>query len=328
MASGMHALTSLRHDRSCFQIGWPKIVGRVSPKLAAVPVMIALLAAAAAGQSGSNSPNLKPHITTLNVIVHSPKDKVVTPDMFDLYDSGVRQDITGFDAINTGSDIVLLVDNSVNLKVEPAALQKAALDVVNQLYQDDQMMVVGFNKDAEIIQDMTATLAPLQVATTKFNRKNLPDLFDALVATADALARRQQTGVQKRAIILISDGYDSESQTKFDQALYALQDDNIILYALQVPDRTHGALLRNKPKPPEVLERITEGTGGRIFPITKAAEAAKVVTDDMRNHWYRLVYTPSGVTSIRTRYLLIMSHEPDIEFRTKGTQPGRYHAPE
>ncbi|HYL99926.1 MAG TPA: VWA domain-containing protein [Blastocatellia bacterium] len=322
----MQALKYLNHALS--PIGPHGIFLSAQVRLLGAILLCALPVTTSLAQSGSNSPNVKQHTTTLNVIVHAPNDKVVTADTLDLYDSGVRQDILGFDRINTGSDIVLLVDNSVNLKVEGPALQKAALDVVNQLYQDDQMMVVGFNKDAEIIQDMTATLAPLQVATTKFVRKNLPNLFDALVATADALAHRQQTGVAKRAIILISDGYDSGSQQKFDQALYALQDDNIIVYALQVPDRTHGALLRDKPKPPEVLERITEGTGGKIFPVTQAAQAAKTVTDDMRNHWYRLVYTPTSVTTIRTRYILIMSHEQDVEFRTKGTQPGRYHAPE
>lgn len=268
------------------------------------------------------------HTTILNVIVHAADNRLVTPDMFDFYDSGVRQEIQSFAPVNTGSDIVLLVDNSVNLRVEPIPLQKTALDVVNELYQDDQMMVVGFDKDAEIIEDMTAKLAPLQVATTKFKRRNLPNLFDALIATADVLAKRAQTGVQKRAIILISDGYDSDSQTKFDKTLFTLQDDNIVLYALQVPDRTHGALLRDKPKPADVLQKLTEGTGGAIFPVTKATLAAKTVTDDMRNHWYRLVYTPTGVSSIRERYLLIITHNKDLDFRTKGTEPGRYHAPD
>jgi len=40
-------------------------------------------------------------------------------------------------------------------------------------------------------------------------------LFDALVAVSDALSHQSQTGAEKRAIILISDGYDSESQVKF-----------------------------------------------------------------------------------------------------------------
>jgi hypothetical protein len=133
------------------------------------------------------------------------------------------------------------------------------------------------------------------------------------------------TGVEKRVIILISDGYDSESKTKFDEALRALQDENIILYAVQVTDRTRGALLRDRPKPPAVLEQLTAGTGGAIYPFSHITEAAKMIADDLRKNWYRLVYTPSGINTINARRLLLMSHSKDIEFRTKGSHPSKYH---
>ena len=134
-----------------------------------------------------------------------------------------------------------------------------------------------------------------------------------------------KTGIEKRAIILISDGYDSESKTKFDDVLIELQEENVVLYALQVGDRTRGALLRDKPKPPSALSQLTEGTGGAIFPFNKAKEAASAISDDLRNNWYRLVYTPSGVNTINTRRLLLMSRSKGVELRTKGSHPGRYH---
>jgi Ca-activated chloride channel family protein len=264
-------------------------------------------------------------VATLNVIVHAPKDKRVTKDMFDLYDSGIQQEVESFAPIESGSRIVLLVDNSANFKVEAAALQKAALAIINELYEDDQMMVVGYNESAEIIEDMTADLAKLQVAATKFIKKGFPRLFDALIAVSDALSKQAKTGVEKRAIILISDGYDSGSQTKFDQALTALQAENIILYAIQVQDRTHGALLRDRPKPPAVLEQLTAGTGGAVFQFDKVEQAAKVIADDLRKNWYRLTYVPTGVNPINTRRLLLMSREKDVELRTKGAHPGRFH---
>jgi len=194
------------------------------------------------------------------------------------------------------------------------------------LYQDDQMMVVGYNESAEIIQDMTPVLAALQLSTGKFIRKGFPHLFDALVAVSDALTHQAKTGSDKRAIILISDGYDSESQVKFRQAMDIIQDANLIIYALQVQDRTHGALLRDRPKPPAVLEQLTVGTGGAIFPLDKAAQAAKTIADDLRNNWYSLTYTPTGVSPINSRRLLLVSHDKNVEFRTKGSHPGTYRS--
>lgn len=283
-----------------------------------------LLSTSLHGQSGrGGGPGRRS--STLNVIVKTPETRLITKEMLDLYDSGIPQEIESLVRIERGSRIVMMVDNSQNLKVEPAALQKAASAIINELYEEDQMMIVGFNESAEIIEDFTPDLSKLQLAATKFVRKGFPKLFDALVAVTDALARHAEAGVEKRAIILLSDGYDSDSQTKFDTVLDALQNENVIVYALQAPDRTRGALLRDKPKPPAALEALTGGTGGAMFPIDKAADAAKSMTEDLRMNWYRLIYTPTGVNPINTRRLLLISNEPGIELRTKRAQPGRYH---
>jgi Ca-activated chloride channel family protein len=295
-------------------------------KLILIALVLFPVAGISLAQSGKDEGGRRP--VSLNVIVHAPKDKVVTRDIFDLYDSGVQQEIENFAPVPTGSQMVLLVDNSISLRAEPPVLQKAALDVIDELYQDDQMLVVGYNENAEIIQDMTGDLAKLQLSTSKFIRKGFPKLFDALIAVSDVLARQAETGVEKRVVILISDGYDSGSQTKFIQALYALQDHNTILYAISVPDRTHGALMRDKPKPTAVLERLTIGTGGSTFPIADIAAGAKSIADELRNNWYKLIYTPTGLSTINDRRLLLMSHDPEVELRTKGSHPGRFRPPD
>lgn len=265
-------------------------------------------------------------IVTLNVIAHAPEGRNVTKEDFDLYDSGTAQEVESFSRLDSGSRIVLMVDDSSNLRAEPDALKKAVDAVVGELYADDQMMIIGYNEAAEIIEDMTPDLKALEAASSKLNRKGFPNLFDALIAVTDSLSHQAKTGIEKRAIILISDGYDSESKTKFDDALRALQDENIVLYAIQTTDRTRGALLRDKPKPPAVLDLITTGTGGAIFPFDKASEAAKTIADDLRKNWYRLVYIPSGINTINVRRLLLMSHDKKIELRTKGSHPSKYHS--
>jgi VWFA-related protein len=299
---------------------------RVPAMLRTSLVLLMLASIAGAGLAQSGKGNVASRRTlTLNVIAHAPNGRQLTKEDFDLYDGAVAQEIESFSRIDTGSRMVLLVDSSSNLKAEAVALQKAIEATINELYQDDQMMVVFYNDSAEIIEDMTPDLPKLQATSTKLIRQGSPKLFDALVAVADALAKLANTGAEKRVIILISDGYDSESKTKFDDALRALQDENIVLYAVQVPDRTRGALLRDRPKPPAALEQLTVGTGGAICAFDKAAEAAKTIADDLRKNWYRLVYAPSGINTINMRRLLLMTHSPDVEFRTKGSHPSKYH---
>ena len=284
---------------------------------------IARMACPTLAQSGKGNTAARRTIT-LNVIIHAPEDKQVTKEDFDLYDSGIAQEVETFSRLDAGSRIVLMIDSSANLKVEAAQLQKAITAVINELYEDDQMMVIGYNETAEILEDMTPDLDLLKASASKVIRKGFPNLFDALIAVTDSLSHQAKTGVEKRAIILISDGYDSESKTKFDDALYALQDENIVLYAIQVADRTRGALLRDKPKPPAALEKLTEGTGGAIFAVDKSAEAAKAIADDLRKNWYRLTYTPAGVNPINMRRLLLMPRESWLAMRTKGSHPGKY----
>ncbi|HJQ27399.1 MAG TPA: VWA domain-containing protein [Blastocatellia bacterium] len=280
--------------------------------------------AAVEAQSGKGSVATR-RTVTLNVIVHAPENRVVTRDDFDLYDGGTPQEIESFARLDSGSRIVLMIDSSASLRAELAALQKATEAVVNELYADDQMMVVGYNENAEIITDMTPDLKALQSASAKIIRKGVPNLYDALIAVSDALAAAAKTGLEKRAIILVSDGYDSESKTKFADALRALQDENIVLYALQVSDRTRGALMRDKPKPPAALEQMTAATGGSIFSFDKAEDAAKNIADDLRKNWYRLVYAPAGVTTFEARRLLLMPHDEKINLKTKSLLPSSLH---
>jgi VWFA-related protein len=302
------------------------LVPPVALRLAPAIVALALVVISGFAQSGKGTTSGRRSVT-LNVIARAPEGHQVTKEDFDLYDSGTPQEIESFSRLDSGSRLVLMVDNSANLKAEGSALQKAMESIINELFQDDQMMVVCFNESAEIVEDMTPDLAKLQTAPAKLTRKGFPSLFDALVAVTDSLSGQANTGVEKRAIILISDGYDSESKTKFDDVVRSLQDGNIVLYAIQTPDRTRGALLRDKPKPPAALEHLTVGTGGAIYPFDKVAEAAKIIADDLRKNWYRLVYTPSGISTLNMRRLLLMSHSKDIELRTKGSHPSKYHNP-
>src|SRR6185369_16065335 len=117
-----------------------------------------------------------------------------------------------------------------------------------------------------------------------FHKKGDPRLFDAIMAVVgDAL---QPLSAQKRAIVVISDGLDRGSKTKFQQALSELQSLDIVVYCVQAQDRTRGAIRRDVPKPRQVIDDLAEGTGGRIFPIDDPREAAKAICDELRRNRY------------------------------------------
>jgi VWFA-related protein len=296
---------------------------RYTFRLSLIIITLAAMSAATFAQARRSGAAGR-RIITLNVIAKAPEGRIVTKEDFDLYDGGVSQEVETFQRIDAGSKIVLMIDDSSNLKVDAEALKQAMKAVVDELYSDDEMMVVAYNESAEILEDMTPDLAKLMATPAKLVRKGFPNLFDALVAVADSLSSQADTGVEKRAIILISDGYDSESKTKFDAALGSLQEANVVLYAIQVTDRTRGALLRDKPKPPAALEKLSAGTGGAVFQFDKVGEAAKTISEDLRKNWYRLVYSPANVNTINIRRLLLTVHDESIQLRTKANLPGTF----
>ena len=122
--------------------------------------------------------------------------------------------------------------------------------------------------------------------------------------------------------MLVSDGLDRGSKTKFDAILNELQNEDITIYALQALDRTGGAHRRDKPKPPSVLEKLVNGTGGLIFPLTDPSAAAKAICDELRNNRYLLAYQPDKVPFGEARSLLIAAND-GITIRAKTAQPAK-----
>jgi hypothetical protein len=99
-----------------------------------------------------------------------------------------------------------------------------------------------------------------------------------------------------------------------------LQSQDITVYAVQAPDRTGGALRRDQPKPVKVIEKLAEGTGGRVFSIKEPKEAAKAICDELRKNRYVLSYAPSNVAYGDARRLLVLA-DSGINVRAKTLQP-------
>ena len=112
----------------------------------------------------------------------------------------------------------------------------------------------------------------------------------------------------------------SGSKTPFDKLLSELQQQNITVYALQIPDRTGGAYRRNQPKANQVIEQLTEGTGGRSFPIEEAPTAAKFICDELKRNRYLLSYSPVNTSTYDARRVFLVADE-GISIRTKSLLP-------
>src|SRR2546429_4371885 len=280
----------------------------------------ASLAATLLAQAGRRAHPTSEASSALNVVAtraNGATTPITTKDI-SLFDNGVEQTLKNFSPDLSPARIVLLVDNSLTIRADVEKLEAATLEFAYEIYDGDKLLVVGYDNNAEIVSDWTDDSKKIASELKTFRKKGDPHLFDAVLAVAgDAL---QPLSAQKRAIVVISDGLDRGSKSKFNQALSALQALDITVYCVQAIDRTRGAIRRDVPKPRQVIDDLAEGTGGRIFPIDDPRTAANAICDELRKHRYVLSYLPQSVPYSEARRLLVMGNE-GINARAKTMQP-------
>src|SRR5947207_3328629 len=242
----------------------------------------------------------------------------ITSKDISLFDNGVEQTIKSFSPDLSPARIVLLVDNSLTLRADVEKLEAATLEFAYEIYDGDKLLIVGYDDAAEIVSDWTDDAKKIEGEVKLFRKKGDPHLFDAPFAVTEDALRSLST--QKRVIVVISDGLDRGSKTKFDNILAMLQSLDITVYMVQAQDRTRGAIRRDVPKPLQVVEKLVEGTGGRVFPINDPRDAAKTICDELRKNRYVLSYLPQSVPYSETRSILVVG-ETGINARAKSMQP-------
>src|SRR5215510_4719905 len=299
------------------------------------------LAKPTAAQSGRTS-TVGKRTTVVNVIAHRTDDpnkpktllkgdaakkeeeeKVIPKQAIEMYDGGVRQEIQSFSPDPTPARIVVVMDNSLTLQSDLKKLASLPAAFAPEIYEGDKVMVIGYHTKPEIITDFTDDPKQLQSTLSLLRKTDTPRLFDALnVVMEDVL--RPEVGFSKRVIVIVGDGLDRDSKIKFDELLSKLQDENVTVYAIQVRDRTRGALRKNAPKPAEALKQLAEGTGGKIYSMDDDVKTSvKEICDELRNNRYQLTYYPEGINTINKRLLLISSSDATLQLRYKGWHPPR-----
>jgi len=283
-------------------------------------VMFATFANAQSGHSAKNATNSDG--TILSVVATRAKDSkepIKTENLY-LYENGIEQKIKNFSFDPSPAKIVILVDNSQTIRADIDKLQKATMEFAYEIFEGDQLFVAGYDEKPEIIQEWTDDAKKIEASLATFRKQGNANLFDSLNATVAEVLLPLMPGTRKTAVVLISDGLDRGSKTTFDKVLGQLQNNNITVYALQIPDRTGGAFRRNQPKANQVIEQLTEGTGGKVFSIDEAQTAAKFIADELRKNRYLLSYLPTNTSTYDARRVFLVADE-GITVRTKNAQP-------
>src|SRR5262245_4074124 len=216
----------------------------------------------------------------------------LTKDDFEVIDSKKPQSILEFSA---ESDLPLrlgiLIDTSNSVRDRFKFEQDAAIEFLNNTLHanQDRAMLVSFDTKAELVSDLIGDTEKLVTAVRNLRPGGGTALYDAIFfACRDKLSQDQPKHKFRRAIVIVSDGDDNQSNYTRDQALEMAQKADVVLYAIST---NRSKLEQDGDK---VLKYYAAETGGRAFfpfQVEDMAQSFENIANELR-HQYNISFRP------------------------------------
>jgi Ca-activated chloride channel family protein len=227
---------------------------------------------------------------------------------FTVFEDGRRVEIRNFNTFDAPIALGLVVDNSGSMAEKRVAVINAGLAFAKASNSGDQFFVVNFN-------DSVMRGLPPQIRFTdnlQMLRKALyfgvasgqTALYDAL---AYSLRHLELSSLQRRSLIVVSDGRDNVSQMRLDQLMREVEASRATIYTVGLHD----------PDTPNdlnagILRKISHVSGGEFFEPEEPFDVAKIfqqISNDIR-HRYTIGYIPDESNERRMlRKVKVIAHD-------------------
>jgi Ca-activated chloride channel family protein len=185
----------------------------------------------------------------------------LTKENFEVFEDGVKQEIQYF-GLEAGEDaqplnVVLLIDTSGSVKDKLFFEQEAANVFLQETLRKnkDLAAVVQFDSEINLAQDFTYDLRLLENSIEDIRAGGATKLYDAIWLAVDELLRHE---VGRRLLVILSDGDDTQSVTKDDDAIKLSQEHDVLIFGIGIKG---GRSRANFGK----LKEFARETGGLFF---------------------------------------------------------------
>ena len=179
----------------------------------------------------------------------------------------------------------------------------------------DKAFVMSFNSHSQVAQDFTDNVTLLSAGVRKLHDGGGTALYDAVYrACKDKFLKDRPERPVRKAIIIVSDGEDNQSEFSKAQAIEMAQRAEVIIYAISTDDS--GLVMRGD----KVLEQLAEATGGRAFfpfKMKDITHSYAAIEDELRSQ-YVVSYKPADFDADgRYRSIEISSLKKDLQVRAR-----------
>jgi Ca-activated chloride channel family protein len=214
---------------------------------------------------------------------------------FEVYEDGKLQQISQFDSERVPVSLGIVLDSSGSMDGEKMT---NARDAVRRFLDEllgpqDEVFLMRFDSRVSVVSDWTENRAAVSRMVGSIRPTGGTALYDAM---SDAVPLGQQGSRRKKALVLISDGNDSDSSTDVNTVQRQIRESELLVYAVGIDSQqeslgqTIGRIILSLPRSGSsgprapsrtaagdrlnegVLRSITDDSGGRTEIIRNARD--------------------------------------------------------
>ena len=195
-------------------------------------------------------------IVRLNVGVVDQKGRPITSldkSSFELFEDGVKQEITRFEPSSAPFSVVIILDMSGSTLGFRQVIKQSAFRFIDALSPNDRVAVIEFYDKVNLRNDFTTDRGAIANSINVANGRGKTQLFKALDFALDKLSKEKS---RRKAIIVLTDGVDTAARDKDREFLEPLKD-------AQIPTAI-------KPEASDILSRVlnrADAQGVTIYPL-------------------------------------------------------------
>lgn len=313
--------------------------------------------AAFAQQDDDETIKVESSLVQLNVGVVDRRGQAITNlsrNEFVVYEDDVRQSLVSFEPVSAPFSLVLLLDMSGSTTSFRPMLKQSAFRFLDALSPDDRVAVIAFNDKVEMLANFTSDRKKVAYAIDIAQGKGGTGLYPALRYSLEKLS---QEGKRRKAIVVLTDGLDTQLRTSDRSAASNAQTDaeaiaaikpetsaplngvlnaadrmGVTVYPLALPSGDPKRIPIPTPQQIAIytsararLQALADRTGGRLNAINRLEDMGRLyaeVAADLRT-LYSVAYQPSSERPRdgRWRTIRVEVARPELLARSR---PGYY----
>lgn len=267
-------------------------------------------------EAAGSVPTFRTEVDLLSVAVRvtDRKDNEIhglTANQFSLYEDGILQKISFFNAEDEPVSLGILLDVSSSMgatgKLDHA--KDALSRLISTMRPEDEMFYLRFHREVDKIVDFTSD--PHRVLSAVSETSVMQDGTSLYDAVARALCYMRSARHHKRALLVVTDGADQNSHRSLDELIPIVQASQAQVFIIGCFGKEEYDLYRSAhtqkvalvtnqeiDNPLKAFKRLANESGAEsFFPSSdKLQDAVDAVAHQLRTQ-YTLAYYPSSSTS-------------------------------